>query len=95
MLETFTSRPSNAVALEKLLKQQGINISHRLIHSILKKRGLSASELNKGKRRKWVKYERRHSNSLWHTDYYMVEDPRWRGKWFIAYIDDDSRMVTE
>ena len=94
VVETFASRPSNAVALEKLLKQQGINISHHLIHYILKKHGLSASELNKSKRRKWVKYERRHSNSLWHTDYYMVEDPRWRGKWFIAYIDDASRMVT-
>jgi hypothetical protein len=31
--------------------------------------------------------------SLWHTDWYLIEDDRWRGKWFIAYLDDASRFI--
>ena len=35
--------------------------------------------------------------SLWHTDWYQIEDSddgRWKGKWLIAYLDDASRFVT-
>ena len=39
------------------------------------------------------KYERRHSMSLWHTDWYLIEDDRWRSKWLIAYLDDASRFI--
>jgi transposase InsO family protein len=31
--------------------------------------------------------------SLWHTDWYLIEDDRWRGKWLIAYPDDASRFI--
>ena len=31
--------------------------------------------------------------SLWHTDWYLIEDDRWRGKWLIAYLDDASRFI--
>jgi putative transposase len=30
---------------------------------------------------------------LWHTDWYLIEDDRWRGKWLIAYLDDASRFI--
>ena len=40
------------------------------------------------RRKKWVRYERRHSNSLWHTDYCEIE-----GKQLISYIDDASRYI--
>lgn len=41
--------------------------------------------------------EGHHSMSLWHTDWYQIneyDDERWRGKWLIvAYMDDASRSV--
>ena len=59
----------------------------------MKNRRLASNDTNKQRRRKWVKYERRHSMSLWHTDWYFIEDDRWRSKWLIAYLDDASRFI--
>ena len=40
-------------------------------------------------RKKLVRYERYHSNSLWHTDFCEINR-----KHVIAYIDDASRLIT-
>ncbi|MDG7010236.1 MAG: transposase, partial [Nitrososphaerota archaeon] len=32
-------------------------------------------------------------NSLWHVDWHEVKDPRWKGRWLIAYEDDASRLI--
>ena len=56
----------------------------------MKSNGLASDEPKKKGRRKWVRYEREHSNSMWHTDYKQLDD----GRWFIAYQDDASRFVT-
>jgi putative transposase len=80
--------------LETVLdKRHGIKIPHNRIHKILKYHRLASNDTNKQRKRKWVKYERRHSMSLWHTDWYLIEDDRWRGKWLIAYLDDASRFI--
>ena len=50
----------------------------------------AVSHPKKGKRRKWIRYERIHSNSMWHTDYKRLDD----GRWLICYEDDASRFVT-
>ncbi|MGB6533792.1 MAG: DDE-type integrase/transposase/recombinase [Candidatus Nitrosopolaris sp.] len=79
--------------LENILdNRHGIKIPHNRIHKILNHR-LASNDTNKRRRRKWVKYERRHSMSLWHTDWYLIEDDLWRGKWLIAYLDDASRFI--
>ena len=31
--------------------------------------------------------------SLWHTDWYFIEDDQWRCKSLIAYLDDASRFI--
>ncbi len=41
-------------------------------------------------KRRWVKSERRYSNSMWHTDYKVLPD----GRYFISYEDDASRLIT-
>jgi putative transposase len=46
-------------------------------------------EQAKQRRRKWVRYEREHSMSLWHTDWVQLRD----GRWWIAYMDDASRLI--
>ncbi len=60
------------------------------IRKIMRDEDLSEREPNKAKQRKWVRYERRYSNSMWHADYKMLDD----GRWFIAYQDDASRLIT-
>ena len=68
---------------------EGTNIPHRTINSIMKESGDSVSDKAKTRQRKWVRYERKHSNSMWHTDYKLLDD----GRWFIAYQDDASRFI--
>ena len=46
--------------------------------------GLVVPSAAKSRRRKWIRYERKHSNSMWHTYYKQLDD----GRWFIAYRDD-------
>lgn len=56
--------------------------------------GLSIEQPRKKMRRKWIRYEREHSNSLWHTDWHEIDDLRWKGKQLIAFEDDASRFIT-
>lgn len=78
-----------ATNLEKVLLEKGIKISHNKIHRILIDNKLANIEPKKSKRRKWIRYERRHSNSLWHTDW-----SEYQGRNIIIYIDDASRLIT-
>jgi len=78
-----------AVNLEKILKERGTEIPHNRIHRILIKEGLAKEQPAKKRRRKWIRYERKHSNSLWHTDWFEYKRKR-----YILYEDDASRLVT-
>ena len=74
----------------RIEKETRIHIPHNTIHEILMENGLASEESGRKKRRKWIRYERMHSNSLWHTDYKQLDD----GRWFLCYEDDASRFVT-
>lgn len=76
--------------IEGLLESDGISISHNKIHRILKGEGLVKPEPKKGIRRKYVRWERHHSNSLWQTDFCWQEKFQC---WIIAYLDDHSRFI--
>jgi putative transposase len=96
IIGAYKEYPCSAVVLETILdNRHGIKIPHNRIHKILKEHNLASIDTNKQRRRKWVKYERKHSMSLWHTDWYLIkEDNRWNGgKWLIAYLDDASRFI--
>ena len=47
----------------------GIHIPHNAVHGVLRDEELAERNPKKSRRRKWVRYERRYSNSMWHTDY--------------------------
>jgi len=80
----------NALALEEVLKSMyGLKIPHNRIHTVLRETGRALPEPSKQRRRKWVRYEREHSMSLWHTDWKQL----WDGRWWIAYMDDASRLI--
>lgn len=78
-----------AVSIERLLKDKGMALSHNKIHRFLLSKGWAINEPKKSRTRRWVRYERKTSNSLWHTDWCDFD-----GKQLIAYLDDASRFIT-
>jgi putative transposase len=78
-----------AVRLEDCLSEfMDIDISHNRIHKILRKLKISKRSYKKSHRRKWIRYERYKSNSLWHADWTKI------GKnYLIVFIDDASRFI--
>ena len=79
-----------AVRLEAVVGEEiGIHIPHHVIHDILRDEELAENQPGKARQRKWVRYERRYSNSLWHTDYKQLHD----GRWFVSYQNDASRLI--
>ncbi len=80
-----------ALVLERVIAViYGARIPHNRIHRVLKSMGMARDEPRKQGRKKWVRYERKYSNSMWHTDWTLIE-----GKgWMIAYLDDASRFIT-
>jgi len=90
ILEAYDRLKVNALTLEKVLKRNhGLNVPHNRIHMILKENGRAMPEPRKQTRRKWVRYEREHSMSLWHADWKQLDT----GEWWIAYMDDASRLI--
>lgn len=90
ILNRFENEPNCATRMEKILEiENGIHIPHNRIHRILAEAGKVEFVDKKIRRKKWVRYERYHSNSLWHTDFCEID-----GKHVIAYIDDASRLIT-
>jgi putative transposase len=90
ILETYDRLKVNALTLETVLKHRhGLNLPHNSIHVILKENGRALPQPSKQTRRKWVRYEREHSMSLWHMDWKQLSD----GRWWIAAEDDASRLI--
>ena len=90
VIDYYREYRCGAAELEIIIKlTHRIHISHNVIHSILVKNNMAANQKNKGKKKKWIRYERTHSNSLWHTDWKKLSD----GRWLITYMDDASRFI--
>ncbi len=77
-------------ALERLLAEEyGVKVPHNRAHRILKAAGLVVDSPKKQRRRKWVRFERRHANSLWQMDYTQLG----RRDWLLVLLDDASRLI--
>ena len=76
--------------IEGLLKLEGINVSHNKIHRLLTSLGMVTPEPKKGRRKNYIRWERKHSNSLWQTDFCWIERLEC---WLCAWLDDHSRFV--
>jgi len=79
---------AGATTIEQILDEKGKHINHNRIHKIMLEEGLARKEPKKSRRRKWVRYERKHSNSLWHADWFEH-----KGKHCLLIIDDASRFI--
>lgn len=84
----YQKQPMGATNMETVLSVNGQHIPHNRLHRILKQEGLACTQPNKSKRRKWIRYERKRSNSLWHIDWSVFEK-----KQLCAIIDDASRLI--
>ena len=88
--EAYARYEVNALTLERAIEADyGTHIPHNRIHAVLKSMGLARDEPRKQVRKKWIRYERKYSNSLWHTDWTLIEGMGW----LIAYLDDASRFI--
>ena len=90
--ETYKKYRVSASTIEKLIERDfGIHIPHNHIHKIMVNPGLAKQIGKKHIRKKnWIRYERRHSLTAVHIDWYY--DPI-REKWVFAVIDDASRYL--
>jgi putative transposase len=90
VLKVYDELKVNALTLERVLRDiYRVKLPHNKIHIILKEAGRALPQLSKQTRRKWVRYEREHSMSLWHMDWKQLSD----GRWWIAAEDDASRLI--
>jgi transposase InsO family protein len=65
-----------------------VKLSHTTINKILSRNKLIKHEGKKRKRLKYIRWQRKHPNSLWQMD---VSDQKIKGKYCFAVIDDCSR----
>ena len=74
-----------------LANQHNIKVGHMTIYRILCKGGLNNHPLVKPrKKRKYIRFERKFPNELWHLDLKIIEN---EGFWLISIFDDHSRYV--
>ncbi|MFC1682182.1 DDE-type integrase/transposase/recombinase [Nanoarchaeota archaeon] len=73
---------------ERKIENLGFGISHKSINKILTKHKLTEPQKRKKKRNKYVRFERKHPNSLWQIDH---SDQKIDDKWVVSVIDDCSR----
>jgi putative transposase len=66
-----------------------MHVPHNAIQQVLESGGFARPSNKKIRRRKWVRFERKHSNSMWHTDWTQLEDRTW----LITFEDDASRKI--
>ena len=89
--QTYQKYQLNAVYLKKIIyAQQKITISQGTIHKVLLNLKYAHHQPSKQKRRApWIRYERKHSLSLIHTDWHYCAN----GKYLCTMLDDSSRKI--
>jgi transposase InsO family protein len=65
-----------------------VSVSSWSVNKILNKHNLTSPSRRKKKRNKYIRFERKHPNSLWQIDHSVKKI---KGKWLISVIDDCSR----
>lgn len=87
-----------AVRMERLMKEGNPNwpadwpvVSHQRIQALFTEAGLKRDVKPRGKKPKYVRFEREHSNSLWQADWHWCPTEE---RWLLAYLDDHSRFLT-
>lgn len=93
VLAAHNEMPAGVTRTTRYLRQRGMQISEKMTYRIMKANEMVISSAAKSRRRKWIRYERRYSNAMWHTDWHAMKDHRFQGYQLITYLDDASRCV--
>ncbi|MEK6948846.1 MAG: DDE-type integrase/transposase/recombinase [Nanoarchaeota archaeon] len=90
--EAYEKYKVSASTLEKCIERDyGKHIYHNKIHKILLDLGYAKKKNKKDVRKKdWIRYERRHSLTAVHIDWYYYPLTQ---QWIFAVIDDASRKL--
>lgn len=94
VLAAHNDGPSGVIRLTKRLRKAKQKISYSETYRILSEAGRIEKSPARSRQRKWIRYERRYSNAMWHVDWHEVKNPCLKGRHFIAYLDDASRCIT-
>lgn len=87
--EAYEKYRVSADTLERLIdRDYKKHISHNRIHQIMLELGYAKKEEFKARKKKYKRYERRHSLTAAHIDWHCF-----KGKWVFAVIDDASRKI--
>lgn len=94
ILEAYNIYQSGPVILEKIIKvYYGVAIPHNTIYRVMLMHHLVIENTRKKRQRKWVRFERKHSMSIWQGDWKEFEF-QGRKQWIVAFLDDSSRLIT-
>lgn len=94
VLSAHNDGPSGVVRLTQRLRKAKQKTSYSETYRILSEAGRIEKSVARSRQRKWIRYERRYSNAMWHVDWHEMKNPRLKGRYFIAYLDDASRCIT-
>ena len=90
--KTYEIYRVSASTLEPIIdRDHGVHIPHNTIHRILLELGYAKRARKQHvRKKKWIRYERRHSLTAVHIDWYEFFPMK---HWVFAVIDDASRMA--
>jgi len=90
--EAYKHYRVSASTLERLIERDyEVHIPHNKVHKIMLKQGLAKPKEKKDvRKKKWIRYQRKHSLSLIHVDWYYHAETF---KWVFGVIDDASRKM--
>ena len=93
VLAAHDKMPAGVTRTTKYLRCRGTQIREKMVYRIMKENGMVTASAAKSRRRKWIRFERKYSNAMWHTDWHAMKNPRFQGYQLITYLDDASRCV--
>jgi len=89
--EAYAKYKASASILEKLImRDYNQHITHNRIHKILLQEGLAMKIQYIPRKKKWIRYERKHSLTAVHVDWHQRPND---GIWVFAVQDDASRAM--
>lgn len=87
VIKLRTQTGYSSYQLKVKMEEKGIFMSESTIKNIIKGSRLSRGNKMEGQRLKWVRFERKHPNSMWQIDGTQLDD----GTWILPVIDDCTR----
>lgn len=89
--QAYEKYHASASVLEQLIKGEcGKHVPHNRIHKILLQQGLAKKGEKVIRKKKWIRYERRHSLTAVHVDWHQRPND---GPWVFGVEDDASRAM--